>query len=293
MRSQKSKCQRVSSESGWLFIFLCFDCDRYAKYAEQEEKQASTVSTSDDPFVNVYNEIEKSINELNNKASEVSKETKKAEAARKNSEIRVAKEQLRKRLPELKELAQKKAKKLTEEQKSRREEHIQDIERRIEEIPDGLNKSKFGKDALAAQGGGSAGVRHKGGKEINMSEVEMQTKQNQYSMDHTEQSRQLQSEWDASKRKQDQGLDEVSKGLGTLKNLASEMGEEIHRQEPMIENLDHKAEQATSELKTVNMRLKEAVTSLRSNRNIIIDIVLVVILLGLGGYLYTLIKDRT
>lgn len=84
-----------------------------------------------------------------------------------------------------------------------------------------------------------------------------------------------------------QGLEEISKGLGTLKNLANEMGDEVQRQQPIIENLDHKADKATSEMRTVNTRMKEAVTSLRSNRNIIIDILLVIILLGLGGYIFS------
>jgi SYP7 family syntaxin len=239
--------------------------------------------------VNVYKEIENSIAELNTKADEAHREKKKADAAKKNSEIRVQKEQLRKRIPELKELMSKKAKKMSQADLEKRENSIQDIERQIEGIPDGLNKSKFGKDALASQSvsvGGAVATHQRSksaGKDINISEIEMQTQQNQYSMEHTEQSRQLQSDWEQSKRKQDEGLEYVSQGLGTLTNLASDMGEEIKRQEAMIENLDHKAEQATSEMKTVNMRLKEAITSMRSNRNIIIDIILVVVLLGLGG----------
>lgn len=261
---------------------------RYQKYLE-DDSQKKSVSSSSDQFVNVYKEIENSIAELNTKAEEAHKEKKKADAAKKNSEIRVQKEQLRKRIPELKELMSKKAKKMSQADLEKRENSIQDIERQIEGIPDGLNKSKFGKDALASQSvsvGGAVATHQRSksaGKDINISEIEMQTQQNQYSMEHTEQSRQLQSDWEQSKRKQDEGLEYVSQGLGTLTNLASDMGEEIKRQEAMIENLDHKAEQATSEMKTVNMRLKEAVTSMRSNRNIIIDIILVVVLLGLGG----------
>jgi len=78
------------------------------------------------------------------KAEEAKQEKKRAEAAKKNSEIRVAKENLKKKLPELRQLAQK-GKKLTEEDIQGRHESVDDLERRIENIPDGLNRSKFGK----------------------------------------------------------------------------------------------------------------------------------------------------
>lgn len=78
------------------------------------------------------------------KAEDAKQEKKRAEAAKKNSEIRVAKENLKKKLPELRQLAQN-GKKLTEEDIQGRHESVDDLERRIENIPDGLNRSKFGK----------------------------------------------------------------------------------------------------------------------------------------------------
>jgi SYP7 family syntaxin len=47
---------------------------------------------------------------------------------------------------------------------------------------------------------------------------------------------------------------------------------------------------ANDGLKTNNVRLKEMVTKLRSSRNFCVDVVLLCILLGIGAYIYSLVK---
>tara|TARA_B100001057_G_C22633255_1_gene865235 strand:- start:132 stop:284 length:153 start_codon:yes stop_codon:yes gene_type:complete len=47
---------------------------------------------------------------------------------------------------------------------------------------------------------------------------------------------------------------------------------------------------ANDGLKTNNTRLKEMVTKLRSSRNFCVDVVLLCILLGIGAYIYSLVK---
>ncbi|KAG1367844.1 Syntaxin-71 [Cocos nucifera] len=88
--------------------------------------------------------------------------------------------------------------------------------------------------------------------------------------------------------KKDQGLDIISEGLDTLKNMAHDMDEELDRQVPLMDEIDTKVDKATSDLKNTNVRLKETVNQLRSSRNFCIDIILLCIVLGIAAYLYNL-----
>ncbi|WZZ62749.1 hypothetical protein YC2023_062856 [Brassica napus] len=90
----------------------------------------------------------------------------------------------------------------------------------------------------------------------------------------------------ATSRPDDQGLDMISEGLDALKNMASDMNEELDRQVPLMDEIDSKVDRATSDLKNTNVRLKDTVNQLRSSRNFCIDIVLLCIVLGIAAYLY-------
>ncbi|KAJ6303714.1 hypothetical protein OIU77_017569 [Salix suchowensis] len=85
---------------------------------------------------------------------------------------------------------------------------------------------------------------------------------------------------------QDQGLDMISDGLDTLKNMAHDMNEEMDRQVPLMDEIDTKVDRATADLKNTNVRLKDTVNQLRSSRNFCIDIILLIIILGIAAYLY-------
>ncbi|KAM1441680.1 hypothetical protein ACFX14_009615 [Malus domestica] len=86
--------------------------------------------------------------------------------------------------------------------------------------------------------------------------------------------------------KNDQGLDVISDGLDTLKNMAQDMNEEFDRQVPLMDEIDSKVDKASADLKNTNVRLKDTVNQLRSSRNFCIDIVLLCIILGIAAYLY-------
>ncbi|CAI0472372.1 unnamed protein product [Linum tenue] len=102
----------------------------------------------------------------------------------------------------------------------------------------------------------------------------------------SEQSNQFRQEYETRKRRQDQGLEMISEGLDTLKNMAHDMNEELDRQVPLADEIDSKVDKAASDLKNTNVRLKHTVTQLRSSRNFCIDIVLLIIILGIAAYLY-------
>ncbi|KAG8387702.1 hypothetical protein BUALT_Bualt02G0048700 [Buddleja alternifolia] len=87
-------------------------------------------------------------------------------------------------------------------------------------------------------------------------------------------------------QKKDQGLDVISDGLDTLKNLAKDMNEELDRQVPLVDEIDTKVDKATSDMRSTNIRLKDTLFRVRSSRNFCIDIILLCIVLGIAAYLY-------
>jgi len=85
-------------------------------------------------------------------------------------------------------------------------------------------------------------------------------------------------------------LDNVRDGVSVLKEMATEMGKEAERQGVMLENLEIKVDKVNDELENINIRLKKALDSVRKGDRFIVDIILLVILLGLCGYIYSIVK---
>ncbi|AQK88257.1 Syntaxin-72 [Zea mays] len=106
----------------------------------------------------------------------------------------------------------------------------------------------------------------------------------------TEESNQFRREYEMRRMKQDEGLDVIGEGLETLKNMASDMNEELDRQVPLMDEMDDKVDRANADLKNTNVRLKETVLQLRSSRNFCIDIILLCVILGIAAYLYNVLK---
>eukprot|EP00267_Zea_mays_P044970 XP_020397201.1 syntaxin-71-like [Zea mays] len=99
--------------------------------------------------------------------------------------------------------------------------------------------------------------------------------------------KQTEFRWDV----QDEGLDFVSQGLDTLKNLAEDMNQELDRQVPLIDEIDTKVDKASLEIRRTNVRLRQTVNQFRSTRNFTIDIILICIILGIATYLYNILSQ--
>ncbi|MCL7037893.1 hypothetical protein MKW94_011398, partial [Papaver nudicaule] len=136
------------------------------------------------------------------------------------------------------------------------------VAERIQAIPDGSATS-------AKQGGGLAASGSR----------------QDIKFDSSAESNQFRREYEMRKIRQDQGLDVIAEGLDTLKNMASDMNEELDRPVPLADEIDSKVDRATSDLMNTNVRLKHTVNQLRSSRNFCIDIILLCIFLGLAAYL--------
>ncbi len=87
-------------------------------------------------------------------------------------------------------------------------------------------------------------------------------------------------------------LDQVLDGVISLKDLATAMGTQIAQTDVVIDNLDSQVGAANVHLDTLNTRLKGILTRIRSPRNFVMDVVLVVLFIILIGLLIKMIKDR-
>jgi len=84
----------------------------------------------------------------------------------------------------------------------------------------------------------------------------------------------------------DEKLNNASKGVAILKEMAQEMGKEIEMQGLMINELDHKVEKVNSKIMNLNKRLKKTLEEVRKADRFCIDIILLIVVLAIGGYLY-------
>ncbi|XP_075638286.1 syntaxin-71-like [Castanea sativa] len=251
-------------------------CKKYDKYDVEKQKDLNVAG--DDAFARLYAAVEADLESALQKAESVSKEKNKASAVALNAEVRRTKARLLEEVPKLQRLAVKKVKGLSGEELAARNDLVLALPDRIQAIPDGSAPA-------AKQSGGWAASASR-------TEIKFDSDgrfDDEY-FQQTEESSGFRQEFEMRKIKQDQGLDVISEGLDTLKNMASDMNEELDRQVPLMDEIDTKVDKAAADLKNTNVRLKDTVNQLRSSRNFCIDIILLCIILGIAAYLYNVLK---
>ncbi|MCD7471328.1 Syntaxin-71 [Datura stramonium] len=257
-------------------------CQKYEKY---DVDKHSANDSSGDAFARLYSTFESQINAISSKAEMAAIETNRAKAVAMKAEVRRTKARLMDEIKKLQKLARKKVKGLSQEELETRGDLVLMLSERIQAIPDGSTDA-----AKKAGGFGTSSFNQK----IKF-DSEGQFTDGFY--EQTEEATQFRSEYEMRKMKQacnfpilDEGLDIISEGLDTLKNLAHDMNEELDRQVPLIDEIDTKVDKATTDIKNNNVRLKENINKIRSTSSFFIDIILVCILLGIIAYLYKVLK---
>ncbi|CAN1775745.1 SYP71 [Linum perenne] len=251
-------------------------CHKYDKYDVDKHKDLNV--SGDDAFARGYAAVDAEIEAALEKAELASKEKSKASAVAINAELRRTKAKLLEEVPKLQRLAIKKVKGLSTEELTARNDLVLALPDRIQAIPDGAA-------AAPKQTGGW-------GPSASRTEIKFDSDgrfDDEY-FQESEHSSKFRQEYDTRKQKQDQGLEMISEGLDTLKNMAHDMNEELDRQVPLADEIDSKVDKAAADLKNTNVRLKDTVTQLRSSRNFCIDIVLLCIVLSIAAYLYNVLK---
>eukprot|EP00727_Mastigamoeba_balamuthi_P002844 m51a1_g12557 putative snare domain containing protein, C-tail anchored protein (269) ;mRNA; f:3031-4107 len=84
----------------------------------------------------------------------------------------------------------------------------------------------------------------------------------------------------------DDMLDRISDAVGTLHDMAKEMGNEIDKQEQMLGDLEVKVDKADAHVINLNKRLKQIIDQTRKGDKFCLDFILIVVLLGIGGVIY-------
>ncbi|KAI4334423.1 hypothetical protein L6164_019120 [Bauhinia variegata] len=212
-------------------------CQKYDKYDIDKQRELNAY----DAFARLYATVEKNIQSSLSKSEMASKEKNRAVAVALNAEDCRTKGLLMDEVPKLRKLVQRKVNpfgdiyffnhlngfisrlRVSRMKTAIRNELVLSLVERIEAIPDGSV-------AAANQTEGTAIRSHQ-----------------QIKFDATDGD--LDSELFFKLKNQDEGLDIISDGLDTLKNLAQDMNEELDRQVPLMNEIDAKVDRATSDLK--------------------------------------------
>lgn len=84
----------------------------------------------------------------------------------------------------------------------------------------------------------------------------------------------------------DKALDEVSRGVDVLKELAIQAGQEARAQTALLDNLEGQVENVGDKIMSVNEKMKVSLEAVRASDKLCMDIVCIMIMLGLIYVLY-------
>ncbi|KAF0913265.1 hypothetical protein E2562_020415 [Oryza meyeriana var. granulata] len=247
-------------------------CNKYDKYDADKHRNDAA-----DPFSRLYAAVDAEIDAAIEKYERAVRERNRATAVALNADVRRTKARLMEEVIKLRKLATKKVKGLSPEEAELRTDLVSALPHRIQSIPDGVG----GAADQNGEGNVRPGIKFDSSAE-NFDEGYFQT---------SKESEEFRREYEMRRIKQDEGLEFISEGLDTLKNLAEDMNEELDRQVPLMDEIDNKVDKANADLRKTNVRLKETVNQFRSTRNFIIDIILICVILGIAAYLYDILSQ--
>lgn len=229
--------------------------------------------------MNMYRRIEADLESLKTKSDDAKLENNRAVVAALNAEVRRGKTNLlNAEIPKLTKLVRK-GKGLDNSAIQERVDMVENLVQSVRKVSDGLGSLTIGPTSVSSKRKGKAS------KVINLQMAEIEDAPS-YNMDHTDESMLFEDDWRKAKSKQDVHLEDISGSLKTLKSIGGDIGEEIQRQETVIDEMETKIDGATAQIANNNEKLRGLVTSMRSTRNFCVDVTLICVVLGIVGYIY-------
>jgi len=86
----------------------------------------------------------------------------------------------------------------------------------------------------------------------------------------------------------DEELEQVAAGVADLRSVALDIRDEVKVQNAMVDEITHKVDKAHRQLTNVNKKMKKTLEQTRSADRFILDFILLVVLLGIIGYIITM-----
>jgi len=87
----------------------------------------------------------------------------------------------------------------------------------------------------------------------------------------------------------DEELEQVAAGVADLKSVALDIRDEVKVQAAMVDEITHKVDRASKHLTGINKKMKKTLQQTRSADRFILDFILLVVLLGIIGYIISLV----
>lgn len=261
---------------------------KYDKYLQSEQPKVKNEEKKGDRFDRELALLEDLAQELSEEAGKVPTLKDRALVAQKNADIRKRKQGLLSEIEKLRPLI-KKGKTVTKEIVAQRQDRMAALEEGIAMIQDGVNAPRKKPGAPPAKSTGRFGFGSTSQADVRIEMGDMRNDGNGY-YDETEENRGFQMEWQQRKAKQDEDLDVIEQGLGNLQNIAQDMGAEINKQDVLLDEIETQMDRASKAVETNNAKLAGVLKRVASTRNFCIDITLIIILLAVVGYIYTLLN---
>ena len=258
--------------------------ETYGKYDEVKREKAES---SQDPFGVLCGQIKSDIEALKQKADDIEDmASNKAACAALHAELRRGKNSLLTvEIPRLDKLGSKRIKGMTREALLSRQTQIKELIEDIKSIPDGIGKNMKKFSMQQSQAALSS---------LELTHISLDDftdgKYEGKSYEQTDQSRAFREEYELRKAKQDNQLDVIERGLSELQSIGNDISSELDRQQPLIQEMETKVDASRQTVSSQNVRMKEVLTKIRSSRNFCMDMVLMSILLGVGAYIYSMVK---
>jgi hypothetical protein len=216
------------------------------------------------------------------KAESIVGEKNRALKAALNAELRKEKAALHQEVTELYPLIKKKG--LSQDELEEREARFQEVQEAVANIDDGTGNNGVRKPTRELSMGRSSSLRM--GYSGNGTLSGSLSYEGAY--EHTDETLKFVKDASVARERQDAQLENIERGVDTLKEIGAAMGEELERHDVVIDEVGEKMEVVTKELQTNNMKLKGVLNQVRSSRKIFIDIILICILLAVGLYIYSM-----